>query len=322
MSFGRKIITTHGSSFFGMHTYSFNRRLYQQNGMKSTCWRGFSTGLFLKHGSGFLQTENSKLISDIFKADRYRQFIDAINIDTRIRLSLDEFNRLAEEFGFNAKDVGTVRKNMSKMGIILDFSDKHKLVITKPERVLKMWEEASDVKLSFSSKLIQDKKIELDNLTKELKPLEEQALEIGRDAERYTDMCMKFFFGYAITYSVVLTYAIFWLLSWDVMEPVTYLLSMFNVAMVLYFFNTTNAEYSLGSMKNAIKLMRSNILRKRREFNELEYQRLQQKILEVETDLLNPEWAILNEVAKEMHGAELPDPVKFSEEHTYFKVDA
>jgi len=323
-NFEWKMITTSSRRFFRMQTHNFNQRLYQQQGMKSNyCWRGFSTGvLSLKYSSGFLQTENSKLISDIFKADRYRQFIDAINIDTRMRLGLDEFNRLAEEFGFNAGDVETVRKNMSKMGIILDFGDKHKLVIIKPERVLKMWEEASDVKLSFTSKLILDKKMELDNLRNELKPLEEVALKIEHDAERFTDWCMKSFFVYAIAYSGVLTWAIFWTLSWDVMEPVTYLLGMFNVALVLYFFNATSAEYSLGSMKNAIKLIKSNRSRKRLKFNELEYQRIQQKIREVEIDLQNPEWLILNEVSKEMNRVELPDPVKFSEERTYFKDDS
>jgi len=250
--------------------------------------------------------------------DRYRSFIEAINLDTRIRVSVDEFNRIAQEFGFKLEETGDVRLKLSELGIILDHSVAHQMIIIKPERVIKLWEESLNLNLSYKSKFLVNKKKELDALREELKPLEEQVTKVDVEAQHWADLCMRGLFAYAVSYSAVITYFIFWLLSWDIMEPATYICGLLNLLLAILFFNGTNAEFTFQSMRDALVNIRKKQLYKKQSFDEETYNRILKMIDEAEADLLNPEWFILNEVSNEMSGVKLPDPLKFSQEHTHF----
>lgn len=103
------------------------------------------------------------------------------------------------------------------------------------------------------------------------------------------------------------------------MEPASYLLGLGNLILAMYFFNTTKTEFSFEAARNSIKAGRRNKLYKKRSFKEEEFQKILKEIEEAENDLQNPEWFTLNEVSNEINGVKLPDPVRFSEEHSYFR---
>lgn len=257
-------------------------------------------------------------IKRFFDNSRYRELMEVINMDTRIRLSVAEFTRLTDEVGFLPEDAETVRAKLSDVGLILDFGSTHNMVIIKPERMLETWEESMNMKLTHTSKFVEDKKLELEALREILKPLQTQANEIEKKADRFADLAMQGLFAYAVTYSGVLTYLIFWMLSWDIMEPVSYILGLSNLILAFYFFNTTKTEFSFKAVRDTIKLSRRNRLYKKRSFEEEEFQKILKQIEEAENDLHNPEWFILNEVSNEIYGVKLPDPVRFSQEHMHF----
>jgi len=307
----RKPINIHSSILSKAFNFSFNNKCPQRLSSLHKFQRSFCSASPVSY-------QCTEQIKQTFMTDRYRELIEAINMDTRMRLSADEFDRLSLEFGFKPEEAGNVRKKLSGLGIILDHSDAHKIVIIKPERVIKSWEESMNLNLSYKSKFILDKKIELESLREELKPYQALADEIDGAAERWADLCMRGLFAYAVGYSAMFTYLIFWLLSWDIMEPASYICGLLNLLFALYFFNAINAEFSFGSLRDAIKTLKKNKLYKKQKFDEMEYNRILRMINEAESDLHNPEWFILNEVSKEMSGVKLPDPIKFSQERDHF----
>jgi len=267
----------------------------------------------------FVSCASTDQIKRFFDESRYRELMELINMDTRIRLSVAEFTRLMEEVGFLVEDVETVRAKFSDLGVIMDFGTTHDIVIIKPERVLDAWEESTSLKLTHTSKFIVERKVKLEALREKLKPLQAQAVEIEKEADHFAELAMRGLFAYAVTYSGVLTYLIFWLLSWDIMEPASYLLGLSNLILAMYFFNTTKTEFSFEAICNTIKVGRRNQLYKKRSFEEEEFQKILKEIEEAENDLQNPEWFILNEVSNEINGVKLPDPVRFLQEHSYFR---
>lgn len=156
-------------------------------------------------------------------------------------------------------------------------------------------------------------------MREKFKPLLAQANKIDQEADRYADLAMNGMFTYAVGYSAVVTYLIFWLLSWDIMEPASYLLALGNLLIALYFFIVTRTEFSFEAVRDTIKLYKRYQLIKKQRFDEAEYQKILKLIEEAETDLHNPEWFILNEVSNEMNGVKLPDPLKFSQDHRHFE---
>jgi len=52
-------------------------------------------------------------------------------------LNVEQFDRLVLEFGFQHEEAQTVRSKLHELGEIMDFGRTHKVVIIKPERVLK-----------------------------------------------------------------------------------------------------------------------------------------------------------------------------------------
>jgi len=157
------------------------------------------------------------------------------------------------------------------------------------------------------------RKAELEALRVEVEPLEAQLQAIKEKSEISAVWCMRGLFGYTIVHTWLIAYLTFWLLSWDIMEPITYLVNLYSFIIAVYFFNSTNCDFTFEAMKETLMAIKRKKLFRQLKFDEEEYDRLKRECYLAEQDLYNPGWFVLNEVAQEEAGTKLSDPEKVAE---------
>ena len=145
----------------------------------------------------------------------------------------------------------------------------------------------------------------VDKYRLEIAPYEVQYSVIREKAERYSRRCFQVFFGYVVSHCMLVPWLTFWYLSWDIMEPVTYMFNLWTLFMGMWFYNRTGGDWTYDAIKEAIMRLRHEKYYKQMNFDIETYERLKEEIAEIEDDLLNPEWQML----KSVHPG-LPDPVK------------
>merc|ERR1712079_754786 len=107
---------------------------------------------------------------------------------------------------------------------------------------------------------------------------------------------MKALFGYAIVHSGAICYLTFWSLSWDIMEPVTYLVNLFTFITGVWFFNVTNTDFTFDALRETLQSLKREKLYKKLNFDIDAYIALRNEIYKCEQDLHNPEWYMLNKL--------------------------
>jgi len=126
---------------------------------------------------------------------------------------------------------------------------------------------------------------ELEDLQKELEPLENQRQEIIRHAAERTNLLTWAGLGLMATQFGVLARLTWWEYSWDIMEPVTYFVT-YGTAMAGYaYFVLTRQEYLYPDAENRQRLMLFHKKARKHRWDVDKYNRIKQGINTVETDL-------------------------------------
>jgi len=238
----------------------------------------------------------------------------ALSEDDRSHLSRSEFVEFSLRFGFDTDNIEKLRDALVQKGAIMDFGKEFKTVVIKPEKVRKAWDHALDLDRSHTIDFISKRKAELEALRLEIEPLEAQLEKIQQKSERSAVWMMRGLFGFTIAHTWTIAYLTFWLLSWDIMEPITYLVNLYGFVIAVYFFNSTSCDFTFEATKETLKAIKRRKLCRKQKFDEEEYDKIKREIYLAEQDLYNPEWFALNEVAQEEAGTMLPNPAKFSEQ--------
>merc|ERR1719402_118397 len=102
------------------------------------------------------------------------------------------------------------------------------------------WDKVLDLDGLHTSEFKAKRKVELNALRLEIEPLDIRLRDIEQQSERSAMWCMRGLFGYTIVHTWLIAYLTFWLLCWDIMEPITYLVNLYSFIIAVYFFNSTN----------------------------------------------------------------------------------
>merc|ERR1719419_72067 len=190
----------------------------------------------------------------------------------------------------------------------MDFGNEFDTIVIQPEEVNKAWNQALDLDGSHAMDFMSKRKVELEALRLEIEPLEVELRWIEEKSERSAVWWMRGLFGYTIVHTWMIAYLTFWVLSWDIMEPITYLVNLYTFVIAVYFFNSTSTDFTFDAMKDTLKAIKRRKLFLKKKFDEEEYDRLKREIYLAEQDLYNPEWFALNEVTQEATGTVMPNP--------------
>jgi len=126
---------------------------------------------------------------------------------------------------------------------------------------------------------------ELEALKKELKPLEDQKLELEDWAEKRTSLVSWVGLGLMSVQFGVLARLTWWEYSWDIMEPVTYFVTYGTAVAAYAYFVLTKEEYLFNDAAKRTWLMSFHKKADKHRWDVEKYNKLKQGILSVEGDL-------------------------------------
>ena len=126
---------------------------------------------------------------------------------------------------------------------------------------------------------------ELEDLQKELEPLEHQRQEIIRHAGERTNMLTWAGLGLMATQFGILARLTWWEYSWDIMEPVTYFVTYGTAIAGYAYFLLTRQEYLYPDAADRQRLMIFHKKARKHRWDVEKYNKIKQGINIVETDL-------------------------------------
>jgi len=260
-------------------------------------------------------TEVKSSTPTAFDGPNLEKFTLALNQDGRKQISRKEFVSLWMSFGFETNSIEKLQMALVEKGVIMDFGNEFDTIVIKPDRVAKAWDQALDLDGSHAMDFISRRKAELEALRLKIEPLEAQLQKYEKKSERSAVWWMRGLFCYTIVHTWMIAYLTFWVLSWDIMEPITYLVNLYTFVIAVYFFNSTSCDFTFDAMKDTLKAIKRRKLFLSKKFDEEEYDRLKREIYLAEQDLYNPEWFALNEVAQEAAGTTMQNPLKAADKN-------
>jgi len=116
-------------------------------------------------------------------------------------------------------------------------------------------------------------------IRKEVAPLELAQLELERQASRRAKQIMWASLGYCVIQAALVGRLTWWELSWDVMEPVTYMLTFVTAIIGLTYFNLTDTEYTYEGLKRTLTNRKLAKLYRSKGFDAATFEKLKQDIL-------------------------------------------
>jgi len=204
--------------------------------------------------------------------------------DARKKITLNEYHKICEQEGLGKEQASRLCKSLSDSGVILHFpqSSNHLLqnvVFLKPQEINALLSRVVDQLSPESTKhLLATTKVDIEALKAELKPFQEQRTLLERKAHRHANTIIFFGLGYCVLQFLAIGRLTWWELSWDVMEPVTYMLT-FGTALIGYtFFVATGSEYTYEGLKKTLQHRKLDKLIKKTHFDEVKFSQLSQEL--------------------------------------------
>lgn len=249
---------------------------------------------------------DTALLDNLLKKAQYRQVVDALQKQSRVKVPYAEYLEIAKSHGLDEAEAKQLSKALHESGQILHFTqsaDLSNTLIVKPAELTASVLKLLDIHGKYSHKFIADATTKLAALQEELKPLEATRSDIVKRAYAHADRILLLCFGYLLLQGAAVARLTWWELSWDIMEPVTYMLTFSTAALGFSYFLFTKNEYTYESLRDRLARRRRDKLFKKLGFDENKYQSLLQQIESLKEDLKAPELRLLGSVVAEASAA-------------------
>lgn len=221
----------------------------------------------------------------IVEREHFGKVRSRLESDPRKKISYHEYEKICTEQGLTKGQAKQLAQSLSDAGIILYFGNSSNAVLRdfiylKPvefnKTVSKILAQLSDD--TYLKDQLAIKQGELEQLKKELLPMEEKRAELERKAHRTATTYLWLGFGYCVVQAVIVARLTWWELSWDVMEPVTYMLTFATVLIGYSYFVLTGSEYTFEGLRKTLEKRKLAKLIRKQNFDEKTYEKLQQAL--------------------------------------------
>jgi len=226
-----------------------------------------------------------------------------LEIDERNKISLEEYYKICDQQGVGRQQAFQLIKSLSDTGTVLYYPQAaspylQDLVFLKPHEFNVFISKAMDHLVPESAKRqLEAIRSDIENLKAQLKPLHEQRNTLERKAHRHANFVIFSGLGYCVLQFVAIGRLTWWELSWDVMEPVTYMLT-FGTAIIGYtFFVMTGSEYTYEGLKRTLQIRKLRKLEIKTKFDTQKYTQLIQELHDKEQNFESlakefPQWVL------------------------------
>lgn len=249
----------------------------------------------------------------IVEREHFGKVRSRLESDPRKKISYHEYEKICTEQGLTKGQAKQLAQSLSDAGIILYFGNSSNAVLRdfiylKPvefnKTVSKILAQLSDD--TYLKDQLGIKTAELEQLKKELEPMDEKRAQLERKAHRTATTYLWLGFGYCVVQAVIVARLTWWELSWDVMEPVTYMLTFATVLIGYSYFVLTGSEYTFEGLRKTLEKRKLAKLIRKQNFDEKTYEKLQQA-LQVRRDEVQ---RLLEDIEHDPVSLHLKDPSK------------
>jgi len=222
----------------------------------------------------------------IVEREHFGKVRSRLEADSRKKISYHEYENICIENGLTKGQAKQLAQSLSDSGIILYFGNSSNAVLRdyvylKPvefnKTVSRILAELSDD--TYLKDQLATKQAELEQLKKELQPMHEQRLLLERKAHNTATTYILLGFGYCVVQAALVARLTWWELSWDVMEPVTYMLTFATVLIGYSYFVLTGSEYTFEGLRRTLEKRKLVKLIRKKQFDEATYNKLQEEAL-------------------------------------------
>ena len=209
-------------------------------------------------------------------------FQDKLKADGRYRIPIEEYYKIAEESGVSKEQLQQLESNNN----VVRIPRVKKFVFVQPEKVTEELRDVLDPTGELTKQKIENNHKTLQELFKLKKKLEKQKTTIEEKAERST---VRTLWGLATTgvlNGVLIARLTWWDLSWDIMEPVTYLLTFGSSIVILAYFQASGLDFSYSVLRKRMYNKRLDKFIRKHQFSKEEYEKLLERINHTQQELI------------------------------------
>lgn len=236
-------------------------------------------------------------LEDVLRKAQYRQVTDALERDgSRVRVSVAEYLDLCKQYNVEEAEARELLKSLHKSGRVLHYENSPELaatVIVRPDALAASFVKLLDVQGEYTKGFVQAKQQELDALRQELQELETTRQGLETKAYQRADNWIRLGLAYIVLQAGLVARLTWWELSWDIMEPVTYMLTFTTGIGAMAYFTHTGTEYTYEALRRHLAEGRLKKLYRKHNFDINRYQELQRAVVQTEVELAAPEVHLL-----------------------------
>jgi len=212
--------------------------------------------------------------------------------DPRFRITKDEFMQLASHYKFTPSEAEKFLSDLDRASVLAVVPQASNFVFLKPERLGKHLADIFDPEATEFQRLLVRTKNELE---------EKQALKTEMDlvkskldarAERSASRILWLSVVGLVGHATLVARLTWWELSWDIVEPITYLVTYSTSIGVFLYFCTTRVEYNYLSLFQRMVQKRKDKTYQKYNFDKEKYDALCKDIdrLKLELERLGEPW--------------------------------
>jgi hypothetical protein len=236
-------------------------------------------------------------LEDVLRKAQYRQITEALEReDGRVRLSLTEYLELCKKYNVGEAEGRELLKALHNSGRVLHYESTPALantLIVKPDALAASFVKLLDVQGEYTKNYVHAKEQELGELRQQLQVLETTRKELETKAYKRADTWIRLGFTYIVVQAGLVARLTWWELSWDIMEPVTYMLTFATCIGGMAYFTHTKTEYTYEGLRRHLAEGRLRKLYRKYNFDIDRYEELQRAVERTEQELKTPEVSLL-----------------------------
>jgi len=236
------------------------------------------------------------VLADMFKKAKYRAIVEVLEKDTRVKLPFNEFVMICKNNSVDEAEAKKLATSFHESGKFLHYAhskDLNGYVLLKPDELAMSFARLLDLKGNFTKEFVAKKQEELNALALEAKAFEEKEQQFARRAARNADTWLVAGLALLFAQGFAVARLTWWELSWDIMEPVTYMMTFATAFGGYVYFNMTKIDYTYEGLRTRMINKRINKYLRREGLDPERYAKIKAQMADVRNQIQHPEVSLL-----------------------------
>ena len=216
----------------------------------------------------------------------YERVKTQLKSDNQYRITYEDFWKMTEQMGIAQGDAQRLLDRLMEEQLIVKLPSVEKYLFVQPKRVTDHLLEVLDPSGALNREKIAVNNERLETYLEEKDRLDRLKEQIEKRADKSATRILWGLAGGAVMQGAIIARLTWWDLSWDIMEPVTYLLTFFSSVIFLGYFQRYRLDFSYGTLRGSIHQRRRVRFYRRARFDGKSYEHLCQTIQNIQDELI------------------------------------